>query len=311
MSSADVDRAVRRREWVRLHHGVYVAHTGPTSWSQRAWAAVLATAPSVLAGASALRAHEEAARANGGPGRRRGPAADHEGPIEVAVDVDRHVVPPLGVVLRRRRHLDERASWEHAPPRLQYAEALVDLALSAGTHAEALGWVTDAIGAGRTQATRVGAALRRRDARSRRARWLLSVLEDVAAGTASVLEQGYLDHVVRPHGLPIGRRQGAATVAGRPCLRDIDLPDLGLVVELDGRLHERSSTRRAADLERDLEAAAREDRRTVRLGHAQVFDRSCRTAALLGRLMRRLGWRGTVRACGPSCTATGPARFAA
>lgn len=42
---ADLRRLVRRREWSRLHPGVYVDHTGPPTWQQRAWAAVLFAAP--------------------------------------------------------------------------------------------------------------------------------------------------------------------------------------------------------------------------------------------------------------------------
>lgn len=52
----DIERLLRRRQWARVHTGVYVDHTGPLSWLQRAWAAVLLHWPAALAGASALRA---------------------------------------------------------------------------------------------------------------------------------------------------------------------------------------------------------------------------------------------------------------
>lgn len=42
-----VARKLRRREWVVVHPGVYVNHTGPLTWRQRAWAAVLACWPGV------------------------------------------------------------------------------------------------------------------------------------------------------------------------------------------------------------------------------------------------------------------------
>lgn len=71
-------RKLRRREWVAVHPGVYVNHTGPLTWQQRAWAAVLATWPAALSGPSAVRAHE-------GPGRRRFADSD---PIEVVVRTD-------------------------------------------------------------------------------------------------------------------------------------------------------------------------------------------------------------------------------
>ena len=80
-TDADIDRLVRRRVWVRIHPGVYVDHTGPPSWRQRAWAAVLLLEPAALSGASALRAH----------GLR-----GHEdyGGIEVAVPATRHPSAP-------------------------------------------------------------------------------------------------------------------------------------------------------------------------------------------------------------------------
>src|SRR4051812_23763033 len=46
----DIQRLVRRREWARVFQGVYVAHTGPLSEVQRAWAAVLYAWPAALAG---------------------------------------------------------------------------------------------------------------------------------------------------------------------------------------------------------------------------------------------------------------------
>ncbi|MBC2960673.1 hypothetical protein [Nocardioides deserti] len=66
-------RLLRGRHWARLHDGVYVDHTGPPSFEQRAWGAVLLHAPAVLAGATALRAY----------GVRTGAAPGHA-PVEVA-----------------------------------------------------------------------------------------------------------------------------------------------------------------------------------------------------------------------------------
>lgn len=37
----EVTRMLRRRDLTEVHRGVYVEHTGPLTWSQRAWAAVL------------------------------------------------------------------------------------------------------------------------------------------------------------------------------------------------------------------------------------------------------------------------------
>ena len=56
LDDSDIARLIRRREWARVHDGVYVDHTGPPSWDQRAWAAVLFHWPAVVSGRSALAA---------------------------------------------------------------------------------------------------------------------------------------------------------------------------------------------------------------------------------------------------------------
>lgn len=40
-NDATIRRRLHRREWDQVHAGVYVDHTGPLTWLQRAWAAVL------------------------------------------------------------------------------------------------------------------------------------------------------------------------------------------------------------------------------------------------------------------------------
>lgn len=51
----DIRRAIRRREMQLVHRGVYVTHTGPLTWRQRAWAAVLYAEPAALCGPSNTR----------------------------------------------------------------------------------------------------------------------------------------------------------------------------------------------------------------------------------------------------------------
>ncbi|MFD4325120.1 hypothetical protein ACFWQC_10825 [Nocardioides sp. NPDC058538] len=40
LTRIDIERSVRRNELRRVHPRVYVNHTGPLTWEQRAWAAV-------------------------------------------------------------------------------------------------------------------------------------------------------------------------------------------------------------------------------------------------------------------------------
>ena len=81
--------------------------------------------------------------------------------------------------------------------------------------------------------------------------------------------------------------------------RDVDYPDYGLVVELDGRLWHRSTADRDRDLARDL-VAKTEGRDTVRLGWGQVTRHSCATARHLGVLLGQRGWTGRVLGS-PTC----------
>jgi hypothetical protein len=80
----DIDRMLRRRDLTRVHPGVYVNHTGPLIWVQRAWSAVLYYWPAALTQLSALPKPPEAAH------------------IHVAVDVRRSVAAIRGVQVHRK-----------------------------------------------------------------------------------------------------------------------------------------------------------------------------------------------------------------
>lgn len=286
LSPTAVARLLRRRTWVQVHPGVYVNHTGPLAWTQRAWAAVLACWPAALDGRSAIRAHE-------GPGRRGGDDAA----IEVMVAHDRKVRSPDGVSARRARAFADRVQWNLAPPRMRYDDAIIDLADRARRDLDLIAVLADACGGRRTTAYRLRSAV---DAASRlkRRALLLGVLADVAQGTCSVLEHAYLTKVERRHGLPRGNRQAPAETGGRRMLRDVLYQGRGWaqIVELDGRLFHDSTAARDRDLERDLDAAL-ERTDTVRLGYGQVLGRPCSTAAKLGKLFGLRGWAGAPVRC--------------
>lgn len=282
----DIRRKVRRREWARLHPGVYVNHTGPPTWEQQAWAAVLAVAPAALS-------HESAVQA----ARRLGGVRGGDEPIHVAVDRRRMVAAPGGVVLHQLAHLDTRVHWNLAPPRVRIEQAVLDVAASATDDFAAIAALASVVQSRQTTAARIRAALDSRRRISRRP-FLAGVLDDVALGTCSVLEHGYLDRVERPHGLPCADRQLLASARG-PIYRDVDYAPYGVLVELDGRLFHDNAVARDRDLDRDLDAAV-EGKRTVRLGWGQVFGRPCVTAGRVGLLLKQGGWSGRVSAC-PEC----------
>ena len=283
----DVARMLRRRDLTEVHRGVYVEHTGPLTWSQRAWAAVLWAAPAALSHESALRAAE-------GPGR---PGRDTD-QLHVTVERGRRLEPPPGVVVHRVRGFATRVRWNAGPPRMRYEEAALDVALAAESELDAVAALADACGSRRTTAQRMVTAL---DARPwvRRRAWTLQVLLDVAEGTCSVLEHEYLTRVERAHALPVGSRQVLARHEGRSTWQDVVYADQGVVVELDGRLHHSSVRQRDRDLDRDLaHAVGATGGETLRIGWGQAVDRPCATARAVAAVLTRRGWTGRVGSCG-------------
>ena len=284
LSTSDIARRIRRREWAMVHPGVFVDHTGELSWLQRAWAAVLYSWPAALC-------HESAIRAAEGPGRRdRDDAVVH-----VAVARSRHLVAPPGVRLHRSAVLLENVRWNLGPPRVRYEDAVLDAAADATSDLRSVAILADACGSRRTTALRLLAVAEAR-ARLPRRTWLTGILTDVASGTCSVLEHGYLTRVERPHGLPRGERQVSHRHDATQVFRDVEYRRAGVVVELDGRLFHSSVAKRDADMDRDLDAAS-EGRETLRVSYGQVFDRACWTAGRVGAVLTRNGWAGTPRPC--------------
>jgi hypothetical protein len=284
----DVRRLVRRREWAVVHPGVYVAHTGPLTWHQRAWAAVLLAWPAALGAESSLRAAD-------GPGSK-----DDSTEKTLHVAVDRHrsgLVTPADVRIQHLAGFDDKVLWNTTPPRVRYEEAALDVAAKANSELAAVAALTKACQTRRTTARRLLVALDVRARVNRRA-WLEAVLRDVAEGSCSVLEHGFLVRVERAHGLPSARRQVRATASVGVIYRDAEYGDERLV-ELDGRLHD-SVGQRDADFERDLDAAV-EGKSTVRLSWGQVLDRPCTTSVKLVMFLRAGGIPVSPRACAPGC----------
>ena len=287
---AEMRRLLSRRELVAVHRGVYVNHTGEPTWSQRAWAGVLATWPSALSHNSALRAAE-------GPGSTR-----RQDVIEIAVDRDRHVARRAGVTLHRSAHLEERVQWHLGPPRVRYHDAVLDVAAAARTERDTLAELARGVQSRRTTAARMMGALDER-LRTTRGQWMAEVLRDVAAGTCSVLEHAYLRDVERAHGLMPAHRQVRDRIGSHVIYRDVEY-HVGLVVELDGYLHHSSFLARELDMDRDLlSAVAGKD--SVRVGWGQVWDRPCWTASCVASLLIARGWDGQPRSCGNDACAVG------
>lgn len=286
-----IESRIRRKDWARVHRGVYVDHTGSPTWKQRAWAAVLVTWPSALC-------HESALVLAG----LRSPDVDalRRPILHVAVDQSRRVEKVAGVRIHRVTDLEEVVQLSRSLPRVRLEHALLDVASAARDDAVAIAVLADACQVGRTTPARLAALLRDRIRLPRR-RFLLQVLDDVAAGAYSVMEHRYLTRVERPHGLPTAKRQRRVKQGRAVGYRDVEYLATATVVELDGRLGHEWQRDRWEDLDRDIDSAVSGDL-TVRLGWQQVLD-PCRTAARVSALLKARGWPGELRPCGPGCAA--------
>lgn len=285
-----ITRRLRRREWARVHPGVYVDHTGPLTWEQRAWAAVLALWPAALAAGSALCVQRK--------GLPRSLTGGLEDDIHVAVEHGRRVSAPDGVRVTRLRDYETAVSANLSPPRMRFEEAVLRAASERSTDDAAVAVLADACQSRRTSPSRLLGRLRELRRLPRRT-LLFEVLDDVASGALSTLERRYLRDVERRHGLPRATRQLRETTGHGVVFRDVLYPKQAFLVELDGRLGHEWAADRWADLDRDV-ASAEEQRLTVRIGWKQVLD-PCRLAASVVRILRARGWKGQPLACSADC----------
>ena len=277
----DIDRLVRRKGLRQVHTRVFIDHTGPLTYDQRIWAAVLALEPAAICGPTLLSPDPEAAQ------------------IHVAIDESRRLVAPDGVRVHRVRRLDAVAQWKAAPPRMRREDAVLMLVDEAETELEVIRLITDAARDRRIGAGRLREAERRRSRLARR-HLVRALLDDVSAGVESVLEHAYLTRVERAHGLPLATRQVVRRTAGGKEYRDVEYDEFAFVVELDGRIGHDSFDAQSRDAGRDL-ADLLEDRLVARLRWRQVFEAPCGTAASLARLLQKRGWQGSPTPCGPGC----------
>ncbi|WP_066904657.1 hypothetical protein [Millisia brevis] len=165
----DIRRLLRRRIWAPILPSVYVAHTGPPSWEQRAGAAVLWAHPAALTHLSAIRAIE-------GP-RTAGP---ERVPIHVLVSHSRRLRAPAGVVVHRSRSFHDRLDPWSAPSRVRYEHAVIDTCLDEENRWDRVDIIARACRGRRTSPYRIRTALENRRVPDRA--WLLDLLVDVAGG---------------------------------------------------------------------------------------------------------------------------------
>ncbi|HEV2256668.1 MAG TPA: type IV toxin-antitoxin system AbiEi family antitoxin domain-containing protein [Streptosporangiaceae bacterium] len=283
-----VDTRLRSGIWQRLYRGTYATFTGDLSREAKLWAAVLWAGPEVAL------SHETAAEIHG--------LIDKPiGPIHVSVPAERHPGRRRkirGVVIHRSRCLVPEWQPPWRLPRTTVDDTVLDLIAKARTFDDAYAWISRAIGRRLTSPQSLSKALARRS-RMRWRAWITAALQDAADGVHSPLERNYVYGVERAHGLPTARRQAKRRHSSGTRYLDNLYEEYDLCVELDG-LAAHPAEGRWRDTRRD-NANRVQGTETLRYGWPDTTENRCRTAAEIAAVLRRRGWKGVPRPCGPAC----------
>lgn len=271
--------------WQRVHTGVFATFSGVLPRPSELWAAVLRSGP------AAMLSHQSAAELAGLVDK----PVDS---IHVTVPPGRRPRHPPGIVIHISRHAADARHPSRLPPQTRVEETVVDLTQAARRLDEALGWII------RACARRVTTVERLRPvfAARRKLRWRSAIngtLDDVSLGAHSTLEQRYLHDVERRHGLPQACRQTIRSRRGGRWYNDVEYVDYATLVEVDGPAAHPDEAR-GRDNDRD-NAATEADKRVLRYGPIDIRGRPCVTARQVAAVLRRNGWPGWPRPCGPSC----------
>jgi very-short-patch-repair endonuclease len=131
--------------------------------------------------------------------------------------------------------------------------------------------------------------------------WLAAALCDAADGVHSPLERHYVHGVERAHGLPAARRQANRRHGSGNRYLDNLYEGYGVCVELDG-VAAHPAEGRWRDTHRDNINLV-QGTQTLRYNWPDATEHRCRTAAQIATVLRRSGWKGAPRPCGPTCQA--------
>jgi hypothetical protein len=282
-----IDWRLRSGAWQRLYQCAYATFTGVPPRKARLWATVLSVGP------GAALSYETAAEIHGlidKPIRQ----------IHISVPAERqpgrHQKLP-GVTIHRARRLVPEWQPPWHLPRTSVEDTVLDLVAAARTFDDAYGWISSAVGRRLTSPPSLSKALAAR-ARMRWRDWITAAIEDAADGVHSPLERNYVHGVERAHRLPTAQRQAKRRHGSGTRYLD-NLYEYGVCVELDGAVAHpaegrwRDTHRDNANLVRGTE--------TLRYGWPDATVHRCQTALEVAALLRRHGWKGTLRPCSPTC----------
>ena len=284
-----IDWRLRSGSWQRLHQGAYATFTGAPPRNARLWAIVLSVGPGVAL------SHETAAELHGLIDQ---PISQIHISVPAGRQPGRHQKLP-GVTIHRVRHLVPEWQPPWHLPRTTVEDTVLDLIAVARTFDDAYGWIAQAVGRQLTAPPLLGKAIVARK-RIRWRSWIKGAIEDSADGVHSPLERNYVRGVERAHRLPTAERQAKRRHGSGNRYLD-NLYGYGVCVELDGAVAHPAEGR-WKDTHRD-NANLVQGTETLRYGWPDATVHRCRTALEVGALLRRHGWKGTLRPCSPTCPA--------
>jgi very-short-patch-repair endonuclease len=218
--------------------------------------------------------------------------------VHLSVPVHRQVTSMKGAVIHRSTRLPEAIHPSLLPPRTRLEETVIDLADRATNFDAALSVACSAGQRRLTTAAKLVATISQRS----KLRWrseLIKALGEVGTGVHSILEYRYVQRVERSHGLPEAARQARLDANGRSRYLDNLYRDYALCVELDG-LQAHPDEQRWQDLRR-INSIIADGTTVLRYGWIDVNQHACETTVQVGAVLGRLGWRGSLRPCSPTC----------
>jgi hypothetical protein len=277
LSESALRHRVRSGRWRRVHHRVYLTHTGTVTHEQWLWIAALAAGRgAVIAGGTAL----------GEYGLHRYEARG----VHVLLPAPRQPedLPP-GVVLHRTAVLPaEHVHRTASPPRTLPARSVVDAAQWARSDDAACAVVAAAFQRGLVTAEEIHAVLGRLP-RARRRSVIAAAANDAAGGAESLAELHYARRN-RKYGLPKPSLQKERLdAAGRRRYLDVYYDEWQVHVEIDGGQH-KDPRHQWADMKRQNQLWVPGDR-LLRFPAFVVRNRPDEVFAQVRAALLEAGWR--------------------
>lgn len=203
------------------------------------------------------------------------------------------------ITVHRVRTMPPIRSTSRLPPFVRPEYALLQAAADIASKADVVDLFGNVIQQRIASAHAIAKALEL-TARQRHRTLLRQLVSQVHDGNESVLEAEGTNHILRAHGLPIGRGQVEARANGNKVIRDRLLEPFRVIVEFDGRLGHEDSEGRFRDMSRD-NAAQLDGYATLRFGWRDVHDLPCEAAAQVVRMLRLHGWTEIPSQCSSEC----------